>query len=208
MNANRVIALALVSLVLLSGCSSIDTLTGSSTPTEAGPTGTPTTSDTAASTDTQTSTSTETSTPIVQTPPPTATAVPTETWTKPATPKAPESKNDDRIKSGTFVNKESSNGSGYTNFDVQVNANTRMENVDPTPSVDGEPYFVVEINDKIVTRTDANFRSDGTFTLTVRPGALEQFDSGTLNVKVTLYDEDHKHDDIYGEWTGTIEYTA
>lgn len=205
MNANRVIALALVSLVLLSGCSSIDSLTGSSPQTEAGPTATP---DTATSTDTATQSPTATSTPIVQTPPPTATAIPTETWTKPATPKAPENKNVDRIKSAKIVNKKQASGSGYTAFDVQVNANTSFQDIDPTPSVDGEPYFVVEINDKIVARTDANLRQDGTFTIDVRPGALEQFDSGTLNVKVTLYDEDHKHDDIYGEWTGTIEYTA
>lgn len=208
MNANRVIALALVSLVLLSGCSSIDTLTGSSTQTDTGPTATPT-PDTAASTDTQTSAPDDTSTQIVKTPPPTATAIPTETWTKPATPKAPESKNENNIKSAEIVNKEeSSNGSGYTNFDVQVNADTSFEDIDPTPSVDGEPYFVVEINDKIVARNDVNLRQDGTFTLTIRPGALEQFDSGTLDVKVTLYDEDHKHDDRYGKWTGTVKYTA
>ncbi|MFC6962096.1 hypothetical protein [Halocatena marina] len=205
MNGNRVIALALVITVLLAGCSSIDSLTGSSTPTEAESTATETETATA----TETSTPTATSTQVVKTPAPTATARPTGTWTEPATPKAPEDKNDNRIKSAKIINKKkASDGNGYTDFDVQVNANTLFDNIDPTPSVDGEPYIVVEINGEIVARDEVNLRKDGSFTIDVRPGALEQFDSGTLKVSATLYDEDHKHDDIYGTWSGTVEYTS
>lgn len=212
MNGNRVLALVLVIAVLLAGCSSIDTLTGSSTPTDAGPStsaspGTDTATKT--KTQTQTQTPTATSTPVVKTPPPTATARPTGTWTEPATPKNPEKKGKNLLKKVKLVDKEKvSNGNGYTDFDVQVNANTLMEDIDPTPSEDGEPYIVVEINDKIVARDDVRLRKDGSFTIDVRPGALEQFDSGTLDVTVTLYDEDHKHHDIYGTWTGTIKYTS
>lgn len=83
-----------------------------------------------------------------------------------------------------------------------------MPNIDPTPSVEGEPYIYVEINGEPIAREELNFRMNGVFTIDVRPGALEQFDSGTLEISVTLYDDDHKYDDIYGSWTGTIEYTA
>lgn len=139
----------------------------------------------------------------------TSTPPPTETWTKPATPRDPEDKPEDRISGGEFTNKEkASNGNGYSDFDVRVNANTSMEGVDPTPDVAGDPYFIVEINDKLVTRQDAYFRVDGTFILNVHPDALDQFDAGTLSVRVTLYDEDHDFDDRYDEWTGTIEYSG
>jgi hypothetical protein len=135
--------------------------------------------------------------------------MPTEPWTKPATPKNPEDKLEDRISNVKFVNKEkASNGNGYTDFDIQVSANTMFSNVDPTPSEDGEPYIVVYLNNQIVARDEVRLRKEGTFTITIKPGALEQFDSGTLNVRVSLYDDDHKHDDRYDTWTGTIEYTA
>jgi hypothetical protein len=89
-----------------------------------------------------------------------------------------------------------------------VNANTLFQNVDPTPSEDGEPYFYVEINGESVARDEVNLRQDGSFTIEIHPGALEQFDSGTLDVRVSLLDVDHKHDDRYDTWTGTIEYVA
>lgn len=198
MNTHRLTALALVILVLIAGCSSIDSLTGSdegdpSTVTE----------------DTATPSPSPEATTVVKTAPGPSTTTEPETWTKPKTPREPENKLQDRISGAEFTNKkEASNGSGYTDFDIRVNANTSMEGVDPTPAVDGDPYFVVEINDEIVTRQDAYFREDGTFVLHVHPDALEQFDAGTLSVRVTLYDEDHEFDDRYDEWTGTIEYSG
>jgi uncharacterized protein YceK len=200
-NVNRITALALVIAILLAGCTSVGPLSDTQSPTEATQ---PATTPSTTTTDT-----TPTPTPYVATPPPTATSVPTETWTKPETPKSPEEKGQDRISNVKFVNKvEASNGNSYTNFDLQVSANTLFQNIDPTPSEDGEPYIYVEINGKAIVREELNLRKDGSFTIKIPPGALEQFDSGTLEVSVTLYDDDHKHDDRYGTWTGTIEYTA
>lgn len=204
MNTQRLIAFALVIVVLISGCSSIGSLTGSDTESPS-----PTATTTEPTETATTPSSTPTPTPVVKTAPGPSTPAQPETWTKPETPRDPENKLGDRISGAEFINKEeASNGNGYTNFDVQVNADTSMEDVDPTPDVAGEPYFTVEINDQLVTRKDAYFREDGTFTLDVHPGALDQFDAGTLSVRVTLYDEDHEFDDRYDKWTGTIEYSG
>jgi hypothetical protein len=234
-NVNRVTALALVIVIALAGCSSLGPMAGAPTPTETTQsTTTPstTTSDTAttqstatdakqdANEDAQTPTATATptptptattttSTPFVATPRPEATPVPTETWTKPETPKSPEDKGQDRINNVKFTNKkEASSGSGYTDFDIQVSADTYFSNIDPTPSEDGEPYIYVEINGQPIAREEVNLRRDGTFLIEIHPGALKQFDSGTLEVSVTLYDDDHKYHDNYGSWTGTIQYTS
>lgn len=84
-----------------------------------------------------------------------------------------------------------------------------MKNVDPPEDEDGEPYFIVEINGQIVARTDiVPFRKEGSFTIPLKAAALNQFDSGPLNVRVSLFDEDHKYADLYDTWTGTIEYNA
>jgi hypothetical protein len=212
-NVNRVTALALVVAIALAGCSSLGPMAGNPSPTETTQTTTEPAATTSETTTTQTSTATPTatptSTPFVATPRPEATPVPTETWTKPKTPKSPEDKGQDRINNVEFVNKEeSSSGSGYTDFDIQVSADTYFSNIDPTPSVDGEPYFYVEINGEPIAREEVNLRRDGSFTINIHPGALKQFDSGTLEVSVILYDDDHKYDDNYGSWTGTIQYTA
>lgn len=195
MTINRLTTLTLVIVVLISGCSSIDMLAGSE-------------DETSAVTEDPATPSSE-STRIVKTAPGPSTTAPPATWTKPQTPREPEDKPENRISNAEFTNtEEASDGNGYTDFDVRVNANTSMEGVDPTPDVDGEPYFVVEINDELVTRQDAYFREDGTFTLTVHPDSLDRFDAGTLSVRVTLYDADHDFDDRYDEWTGTIEYSG
>lgn len=216
MNINRLTAVALIAAVALAGCSGMGPMGGSSTPspTEATQTTTSqatttTNTTTTQSTPEQTATATPTSTPYVATPPTEPTPVPTETWTKPPTPKSPEDKGEDRISSVKFINKkEAPSGSGYTDFDVQVSANTMMQDIDPTPSKDGEPYFYVEINGEPIAREEVSFRTSGVFTIKIHPGALKQFDSGTLEVSVTLYDDDHKYHDEYGTWTGTIEYSA
>jgi hypothetical protein len=168
------------------------------------------TTETTTPTQTTTSTPTSTPTPFVATPRPTATQSPTpEEWTQPPTPKNPEDKLENRFIEIKFINKEKApNGNGYTDFDVQVTADTFFSNVDPTPSVDGEPYIAVFINGQIVARDEVRLRKEGTFVLDIRPGALALFDSGTLNVRVSLYDDDHKHHDRYDTWTGTIQYVA
>jgi hypothetical protein len=211
-NVHRVTALALVITVLLAGCSGIGSISETPAPTETSQaTITPSATAIETTTPTQTATSTPTSTPTpyVATPPPTPKSTPTEEWTQPPTPKSPEDKLEDRFIEIKFINKEkASNGNGYTDFDVQVTANTFFSNVDPTPSEDGEPYLAVFINGQIVARDEVRLRKEGTFTLDIKPGALALFNSGTLNVRVSLYDDDHKHHDRYDTWTGTIRYVA
>lgn len=203
MNKHHLTALALGILVLVSGCSTIGSWTDAD-PVEDAPTETPATTTTHSPSPSPTTTYTQ----VVKTAPEPETEAPPEEWTKPATPRDPENKLQDRIKNVKFINKKSASNGGYTDFDIEVRANTELEDVDPTPDVDGEPYFVVEINDKIISREDAYMRKDDTFEVFVHPDALKQFDAGTLSVRVTMYDEDHKHDDRYDEWTGTIEYAG
>lgn len=141
----------------------------------------------------------------------TSLSTPTEPWTPPTPPRQPtQDKDEDRITDGEFINTvEAPDGSGYTDFDLRVGANTWMKNVDPPKNEDGEAYFIVEINGQIVARTDiVPFRKEGSFTIPIPAAALQQFDSGTLDIRVSLFDEDHSRADRYGTWTTTIEYTA
>lgn len=134
-------------------------------------------------------------------------STPTETWTEPATPNQPtEEKEEDRINDVDFVNKKKSSG-GYVDFDLQVGANTWMEDVDPPEDEAGEPYFAVTINDTLVARTDiVPFRKEGSFPIPIKRAALDRFDAGTLEVRVLLFEEDSHSDDLYDTWSGTIEY--
>ena len=200
-NSYRLSALALVLVVVLAGCSGI----GGSAETS------PTTDGTPAPTSTPTETPTPTPTPTeTLTPTPTPTPTPTATWSEPETPLQPteDKREPGRIKQVKFVNAVGAqNGSGYTQFDVEVTANTSFPNVDPQS--DGEPYFIVEINDKLVERTEiVPFHESGTFTIRIRQAALDQFESGTLEVRVTLLEQDSHYADMYDTWTGTIEYSA
>lgn len=115
-----------------------------------------------------------------------------------------------RLKKVTLVDKvKAKNGNGYSNFNVEVVANTSLPNVDPEPLVDGDPYFLVQINGKNVGRTGVRFQHDeGTYSVEIEEGAFEQFNDGTLTVTVYMLDEDHQHDDIYGKWTGTVKYSS
>lgn len=181
-------AAALALAVLLTGCSGFAIPGGGETPTA-----TPT------ATSSPTATSTATTTPTA-----------TPTWEKPQPPNTPTEVKDEegRISRVEFVNKEE-NGDGYSSFDLTVYANTAMENVDPPDhgSVEGEPYFLVYVNDKLVTRTKIVVQeTDGEFDVGVKEAALEEFEAGTLDVKVVLMDEDSQHDDRYGTWSGTIKY--
>lgn len=136
---------------------------------------------------------------------------PTESWTPPETPNGPiENKEEERITDGEFINTvEAQDGSGYTDFDIRVGANTWMMDVDPPKDEEGEPYFIVEIDGQFITRTDTvPFRKEGSFTIPIPVAALKQFDAGTLEIRVLLLDEDHSRDDLYGTWTTTIEYSS
>ncbi|SEO69136.1 hypothetical protein SAMN04487948_104199 [Halogranum amylolyticum] len=83
-----------------------------------------------------------------------------------------------------------------------------MENVDPDHgTADGEPYFVVLVDDKLLERTKLVLeQDDGEYNITVRGGGLTTFGPGTLEVTVLLMDEDTERDDVFGRWTGEVEY--
>ena len=167
------------------------------------PTGTPTSATTPAPTTTPESTeSAATSTPAG-----------TPTWTEPRPPSTPEAKYDETNRTRIFdvrlVNREpSSGGDGYTAFDIEVDANTSMENVDPPEhgTVAGEPYFVAFANDQIIYRSEQVEFRNGTFTLDVHPGALDQFDEGSLKVTVFLMDRDSIYHDEYDYGSARIMY--
>ncbi|ELZ22590.1 hypothetical protein [Natrinema limicola] len=136
-------------------------------------------------------------------------------WYPPEEPNRPlEDKREDRIESVTFVDKvPAESGDGYSNFNLEVVANTSMENVDPPEhgDVEGEPYFFVKINEdeqKIIERTDeVRMTENGTFTIDVRPAGIEEFGAGPLTVEVFLMDEDKDWDDIYASVGTEIQYT-
>ena len=117
-----------------------------------------------------------------------------------------------RIINAKFVNTEkSSDGSGYSHFDIRMLANTSMEGIDPPAHGDaeGEPYAIVLINGKLVERTSyLEMRDRGRYTIDVRMAGFEHNDikPGKLNVKVLLMDQDSAHGDVYGSWSGTIQY--
>ena len=197
---NRHVHLFLVgALVLVAGC------TGGTGP---GATASTTAEQTGATT-AATTTATATATP---TPEPTVTAE----WSSPTPPNSPtqvaeKEVEQGRIESVEFTNTvEGADGEGYANFDLRVRANTTMEDVDPEHgTVDGEPYFVVLVNDKLLERTKLVLeQEDGEYNITVRGGGLTTFEPGTLEVTVLLMDEDTQNDDVFGKWTGEIEYNS
>ena len=126
-------------------------------------------------------------------------------WYPPEEPNRPlEDEREDRIESVEFVDTEpAADGEGYSNFNLEVVANTSMERVDPPEHGDvvGEPYFFVKINEdeqKIVERTGhVRMEENGTFHIDVRPAGIEEFGEGPLTVEVFLMDEDKDWDDIY-----------
>jgi hypothetical protein len=212
---SRTPSLVLVLVVLSAGC------IGASGPiadTDATPTPTPGAQPDSTATETSTPEPTPTQTPEA-TPTPTAasTAEPSPTatpeWSEPQPPNEPEAKYDDTNRTRIFdvrvVNTEqSTNGSGLSDFDLEVDANTSMEDVDPAShgDVEGEPYFLVYANDELIYRSDYVAFRNGTFTLEIHPGALDQFEEGRLKLVVFLMDRDSTYDDEYDYETVRIEY--
>jgi hypothetical protein len=214
----RTLSLVLVVAVLSAGCIGAS---GPITDTDATPTPTPGTQPDSMDTGTSTPEPTPTPEPTLTsatevTPTPTAEPTPTATpgWSEPQPPNEPEAKYDDTNRTRIFdvrvVNEEeSANGSGYSDFDLEVDANTSMENVDPAShgSVEGEPYFLVYASDELIYRSDYVEFRNGTFTLEVHPGALDQFEEGSLKLVVFLMDRDSTYDDEYDYETVRIEYS-
>lgn len=140
-------------------------------------------------------------------------------WSPPEEPNRPLERKDDgadRIKDIEFVDTESaSDREGYSNFNLEVVANTSMESVDPAEHGDvvGEPYFFVKINEgsdnqKIVERTgEIEMTENGTFHIPVRPDGLAEFgEHEQLTVEVFLLDEDKDWDDVYDAGSETIHF--
>lgn len=194
----RIVTLLVACLILTAGCTGGRSGTGATDATTAA---------TSAATTTATATQTATAT-ATPTPEPT----PTAEWSSPTPPHRPTETADDqsnRIESVEFTNTVAAeNGDGYKDFDLAVHANTTMKNVDPEHgTVDGEPYFLVVIDGKIVERTKIVLQEDDRqFNITVRQAGLANFDPGKLSVKVLLMDEDTQHDDVFGAWSGEVEY--
>ena len=144
---------------------------------------------------------------------------PTQTYVAPTEPNRPtqtatRNASGNRILAAKFVNKvKSSDGKGYSHFDIRMLANTSMEQIDPPQvegDVEGEPYAIVLINGKLVERTSyLEMRDRGRYTIDVRMAGFAHNDikPGKLNVRVLLMDQDHAHDDVYGTWSDTIRYT-
>ncbi|WP_458207945.1 hypothetical protein [Haladaptatus sp. NG-SE-30] len=131
----------------------------------------------------------------------------------------------DRIKSISVVNKSKASGGGYSDFDLQITADTQMENIDPSShgTVVGEPYFLVYINGSLNNgsrfsytngtlgeRLNVSQEKNGEYTINVHPEALEKADieDGKVQIMVLLLDEDSDWDDIYAVKTVTIEYSS
>lgn len=214
MTNRRLLIGMLAVLVVLAGCAGAGT-NGGSTATTAETNGSADTTtaemtdtaDTANTTDTTETTETDTTSNATATPTATATATPDESWTEPQPPNSPreDKVEEGRLKSVEYVNVENaSNGEGVTGFDLRVRANTSMPDVDPAEhgDVQGEPYFLVYVNDTLTYRSDyVQFEDDGEWTLDIPRDAWDQFDEGPLKVKVQLVDRDSEFDDVYGVWT-------
>jgi len=216
MRQHTLATVALVVVVVLTGCSGPGQSVGdSSTGTDPPPvaSGTPPATPTDAPTDAETATTTGAASPTsTATPTPSPTATP-EPWTKPQTPNQPVDDKTDaragsRIKNVTLVNTVSAeNGSGYSNFDILVHANTSMENIDPPEygTVEGEPYFLVYVDDQLLERSERVIQAENEeFTLDVRATGLDRFEAGEHRLTVKLMDVDSQYDDVYGVENKTV----
>ncbi|WP_267643636.1 hypothetical protein [Haloarchaeobius amylolyticus] len=197
------VVLGLVLTVVLAGCAGFGGVGED-------PTGEPTTDAPTSATDSATegeSTTTTTATTTGQTATPTASA-----YEPPAPPNVPtESKmgqGENRIRSVELINKVNT-GDGVSDFDLRIQANTMMKDVDPAKhgDVEGEPYFMVAVDGTRIERSDyLAMKEDGEWVVQVHPGGLEKFDEGQHEITVWLFDQDSNSDDVYGKWTGSFQY--
>ncbi|KZN23090.1 hypothetical protein A4G99_16435 [Haladaptatus sp. R4] len=161
----------------------------------------------------------------------TTTTTKTESWDEPKQPNTPlQNKMDTeedrhRIKSVTVTNEQKAGTGGYSDFDLKVTADTKMERIDPAEhgTVDGEPFFLVYADGSLdngskFTRTDGTLieRSDvsqdtnGEYTLSINPAALKQsgVEDGKVTFMILLMDRDTDWDDIYGVKFVTVDYSS
>ncbi|WP_435360531.1 hypothetical protein [Haloarchaeobius sp. DFWS5] len=208
---------AIALIVLLAGC--LGGIGGGGDQTSESPTDAPTdateeptaTSPPTATTGDGTPTGTD---EAVTTFPETTTAVPTtQPYQEPIQPNRPFQTNESRpnhIDNVEILNKVDEDGDGAVSaFSVKVSGNTSWMHIDPPDKGDakGEPFILVRVNGELVERSDyTDFSEEMTYTVDVHPGGLKQFDDGELDIEVLLMDQDKTYDDVYGSWTGTIEY--
>lgn len=226
MERNGILAIGVVCLVLLAGCSGAgpsgnQNATTSIESTTAGTTAATTTADTTTGSDATTTDATETTTQTT-----TATTTTTPTWTEPSVPNKPlQNKMEE---SGNRIDSVTVAGDGFTEgtstVSLTVAANTSMPRVDPAEhgTVRGEPYLLAYVNTSFTNGTrfstvngtliersaQLHQESNGEYTLTLHREALEStdVDSGTVEVLVLLMDRDSMWDDIYGFDRVTVEY--
>ncbi len=114
-------------------------------------------------------------------------------------------------------------GGGYSDFNLKINADTLMDDVDPAEhgTVRGEPYFLVYAdgsldnqsrfsytNGTLIERKQVSHDENGEFVIDVRPGGLEEAGAdGEVTLLVLLMDEDKDWDDIYGVSRVTVKYS-
>lgn len=206
--------IGIICLVVLAGCAGGGLPGGGDEPTP-----------TETATPTPTPAPTETATP---TPAPTETATPTpsvDSWSEPPQPNLPlENKmaERNRIKSVDVVDRGSADGPAA--FTLEITANTSMPDIDPAKygTVVGEPFVLVYVNTSVpdesgkfepegtlIERSELlEQEENGTFTLPVRKGGLEEagVDDGDVEITVLLMDEDSDWDDVYGKTELTVEY--
>lgn len=218
MERKTILAVGIVSLVLLAGCSgagpsgSQNETTGAETTTAVATTGA-----TATTTADTTTGATETTTD---------TATTTETWTEPSVPNEPLQNKIDE--SGNRIDSIETGGDGFTEgtstVTMTVLANTSMPSVDPAEhgTVRGEPYLLAYVNTSLTNGSrfstvngtliqrsgQLHQEPDGEYTLTIHREALESadVDAGTVEVLVLLMDRDSQWDDVYGLERVSVEY--
>ncbi|WP_435156045.1 DUF7537 family lipoprotein [Haladaptatus sp. DFWS20] len=231
MERQRFMTVAVVFVVLLAGCSGFGPSEGStSTADTTTQTAADATEQTTTTTTAQATTTTETDSDSSTTDSSTTTAS-SGSWSKPTSPNTPlqnkmeeEDREQGRIKSVEFVDKTEASGGGYSDFNLQVTADTRMGNIDPADhgSVTGEPFFLVYVDGSLdngsrFTRTDGTLierkqvsqKENGEYTIEVRPDSLKQSETqdGEVTIMILLMDEDKDWDDIYGVKKVTIDYS-
>lgn len=130
-----------------------------------------------------------------------------------------------RIKSVSIVNTQEVSTGDYSDFDLQVTADTKMERIDPAEhgTVDGEPFFLVyadgsldngsefsRTDGTLIERSDVSQDTNGKYTLSIHPDALDEagVKDGEITLMILLMDKDTDWDDIYGVKFVTVDYSS
>ncbi len=179
---------------------------GAATPSGGEQTSAPPPTETTTETTTQQSTEATQPTTTQSTPTQTQTQTPTSTPSPSPTQTTTEATRTATSGGLSIINTVDGNGNGFvSDFDLEIRADTRLEGTDTLG--DGNPYFIVEINDKEVGQTEElDQTANGVFTIDITPSMLQQYERGQLQVTVQLMDEDPGQDEQIDSWTQTVNY--